>query len=348
MLGVTLIVLAGTVWVIGRYLRLGYLSNTIMPFAREIKESRFWSKQTGGWFVVIGEGRFVTAVKYVAISNRPDHGESVKQINNWRNDSVGNDGSLCGALIRRDHTLRYREPLRLCTLPYPLAVRPPNNTGSYADSFDNCGSITPAAKFEPKPLLTDSKVTKIVTGGTCEQGKWQNKLPFFTVLKPKGFSENIGALGIKRQFSGFRAFIGGSGSLLGSFMKLSGNADQLPVEPTDGECRQSRYDSGNRNSYVGGIASAVLFVSGCACLLWGLKTIGIADWRFLLSAFLLAESGALSCCPLFCSLRVGLSLGFEVGLGLGSELFAALRNKANTIRIDVDNSFERFMERERV
>jgi hypothetical protein len=45
-----------------------------------------------------------------------------------------------------------------------------------------------------------------------------------------------------------------------------------------------------------------------------------------------------------------LSLGCWVGLGLGSDalLFAPFRSKADTMRIDADNSFKCFMETQRM
>jgi hypothetical protein len=91
---------------------------------------------------------------------------------------------------------------------------------------------------------------------------------------------------------GVESELGGLSSGFGGRRHASGNGDQLLIEFGNRNGRESGSDGKNGDYYRCCVAAIILFFIGGTCVWWGLRDIGRTDWRYLLLALVIAESGA--------------------------------------------------------
>jgi hypothetical protein len=88
-----------------------------------------------------------------------------------------------------------------------------------------------------------------------------------------------------------RALLSRFCGLSGSSFHFIGDADQLPIEQGNSSSRETGDYREDGDYYSRCVAALFLFFGGCATLLWGLRIRRRADWRYLLLALLVSESG---------------------------------------------------------
>jgi hypothetical protein len=71
--------------------------------------------------------------------------------------------------------------------------------------------------------------------------------------------------------------------------QLFGDANQLAIEPRHSESSERHNHGRGNHDATACVVGIILFLTGCVCELWGLRTIGEVNWRWLLLALILAQ-----------------------------------------------------------
>ncbi|MGA2409949.1 MAG: hypothetical protein ABSG46_06105 [Candidatus Binataceae bacterium] len=111
-------------------------------------------------------------------------------------------------------------------------------------------------------------------------------------------------------------------------MQVFINLDKLKIEHDKPRSSERHYDRGANHDVAAGITAIILFVIGVGCAVWGVRVIATIDIGWVFLACSSRRSADLRC------RMVALGLGFGLGL-------AALRSKANVIRINSNQGFKR-------
>ena len=276
MLGLTLTVLCGTLWVTGRCFDRGALPHSIMvvkvwperspdrgwltqvvyeaPPEKPCPINLLWCRASIADLTVYADAPFtrLNIPKHIIVQIKPDLRDQIFSNVVWSNQFPQR------GIIRRVGYFR---------LPLAIKIRRiiGNATGAIADHIG-----------WPNPKISQSyregigNISATVTHG----------LAAFYVR-----NEQEWPIDVKRGLRGI-------GSGLSRQLHFLGDADQLKVEPSDQRSSNSGYRSEDTDYYRRCAVALLLFFCGCICAVWGVRKIGLWQWRWVLFGLLLAEVGA--------------------------------------------------------